>query len=208
LTLFVAWVQRQTPWPTATIQDSVAAIVRQADYQRSIRSTLFERLLEWLGDLFRRIFGSIRAFPDAKWLFLALAIAAVLALSARIWLGGEAEERRRRRRPGTVRGAEDPWIEADRLAATGNFTEAAHHLYRGLAERLAAEGLIRLHLSKTSGDYARELRARGYPAHNEFRQFGRRYDRAMFGTGTCDAETYAVLREHAIGVTSREARAA
>ncbi|HUQ82697.1 MAG TPA: DUF4129 domain-containing protein, partial [Gemmatimonadaceae bacterium] len=95
-----------------------------------------------------------------------------------------------------------------RLAAAGNYTDAAHLLYRGLTERLAASELIRLHESKTSGDYARELRAAGSPVHAEFRQFGRRYDRALFGIGVCDAPTYAALREMAMSVTRREARAA
>jgi hypothetical protein len=107
-----------------------------------------------------------------------------------------------------VQGGADPWIEADRLAAAGNYTDAAHLLYRGVAQRLAAHELIRLHDSKTSGDYARELRARGWPLHEEFRQFGRRYDHVIFGTGTCDAATYAALRDHARRITRAEARAA
>ena len=93
---------------------------------------------------------------------------------------------------------------ASRQPATG----AAHLLYRGVTERLAATDAIRLHPSKTSGDYARELRIRGSPVHGEFRQFGRRYDHVLFGTGTCDAETYAALREQARRVIRPEARAA
>ena len=143
-----------------------------------------------------------------KWIILALAIVVVLAIAARLWLGSEAEERRRRARSGTVQGGGDPWLEADRLAASGDHTAAAHLLYRGVTERLAAADQIRLHPSKTSGDYARELRMRGSPAHSEFRQFGRRYDHVLFGTGTCDAETYAALREHARRVVRGEARAA
>ena len=77
-----------------------------------------------------------------------------------------------------------------------------------LSISLATADQIRLHASKTSGDYARELRARGHAAHNEFRQFGRRYDHVMFGTGACDATTYATLRDHATRVIRQEARAA
>ena len=72
----------------------------------------------------------------------------------------------------------------------------------------AAAGTIRLHPSKTSGDYARELHAGGSPVHGEFRQFGRRYDRVLFGVGTCDAATYATLREQAARLIRPEARAA
>jgi len=202
------WTQGQSPWPIATIQDTVAAIISQRAYQRSLKATLLDRILDWIAGLLQRFFSSIRTIPNAKWIILGLAIAAVLAISARIWLGSEAEERRRRQRPESVRGAGDPWADAERLAAQGDYTAAAHLLYRGLTERLAAADQIRLHPSKTSGDYARELRVRGFPAHNEFRQFGRRYDHVIFGTGTCDAATYAVLREHATRVVRQEARAA
>jgi hypothetical protein len=208
LTFLVGWVQGGSPWPVAAIQDSIAAVVRQRAYERSVRATLFDRILEWISALVRRFFASIDAVPNAKWMILALGVVALLAIAARVWLGFEAEERRRRVRAGVVGGASDPWVDAERLAAAGNFTQAAHLLYRGLTERLAATEEIRLHPSKTSGDYARELAMRGSRSHGEFRQFGRRYDRVLFGTGSCDAATYAVLRDHASRVIGPEARAA
>ena len=208
MTGVAGWAQGQSAWPIAAVQDSVAAIVRQRVYQRSIRTTLLDRLFDWIGALFQRLFSSINAVPHAKWIILGLGIAAVLAISGRIWLGSETEARRRRARAGSIHGTEDPWADAERLASAGNYTDAAHLLYRGLTERLAAGGHIHLHQSKTSGDYARELRTRSHPAHNEFRQFGRRYDHVIFGTGTCDAATYAALREHATRLVRLEARAA
>lgn len=195
-------------WPAAVIQDSVAAIVGQRVYQRSVRATLFERLMEWLGDLFRRIFSGLSEIPHFKWVVLSLTVVVVLAIAARLWLGTESEERRRRARTGSIRGTGDPWVEAERLATAGDYTEAAHLLYRGLIERLAAGEQIRLHPSKTSGDYARELQRRGSAVHGDFRQFGRRYDHVLFGTGTCDESTYGALRAHAHHVTRSEARAA
>ena len=210
MTFLVGWVQGgSAPWPVAAIQDSIAAVVRQRAYERSVRATLLDRILEWLAALVRRFFASIDAIPNAKWVILALGVAALLAIAARVWLGYEADERRRRVRAGTVAGSSDAWADAERLAAVGDFTEAAHLLYRGLTERLAATEAIRLHPSKTSGDYARELAMRGSRAHAEFRQFGRRYDRVIFGTGSCDAATYAVLRDHASRVVGGpETRAA
>jgi hypothetical protein len=190
------------------IQDSVAAIVRQRAYQRSVRATLLDRILDWLAAVIRRFFSGLSEIPNVKWIILAIAIVVVLALAARMWLGSEAEERRRRARPGAVQGRGDPWADAERVAATGDYTAAAHLLYRGVTERLASDDQIRLHPSKTSGDYARELRVRGSSVHAEFRQFGRRYDHELFGTGTCDAETYAVPREQARRVIRPEARAA
>jgi hypothetical protein len=196
------------PWPAAAIQDSVAAVIRQAPYRRSVSATLFDRFLDWLADGIRRLFEIVPAVPYAKWIVLGIAILLVIAIAARFVLGNQAEERRRRVRAGAVFGGGDPMAEAERLAAAGDYTEAAHLLYRGVTERLAAGEQIRLHPSKTSGDYARELRLRGSAVHGEFRQFGRRYDHVMFGIGTCDAPTYAALREQATRLVRPEARAA
>jgi hypothetical protein len=164
--------------------------------------------MDWLAALVRRIVSSVSEVPNFKWIVLGAAIVAVLAIVARIWLGGEAEERRRRARSGVVVGAGDPWVDAERLAAAGEYTEAAHLLYRGVVERLAAKEHIRPHPSKTSGDYARDLRLRGLPGHAELRQFGRRYDRMLFDVGSCDAETYAALRDEAARVVRPQERAA
>ena len=98
-----------------------------------------------------------------------------------------------------------------RSVSRGDFGQSFQYRAPALqvvTERLAATAQLRLHPSKTSGDYARELRTRGSPAHAEFGRFGRRYDHVLFGTGTCDAETYTALREHARGVIHTEARAA
>jgi hypothetical protein len=199
---------RDGPWPAAAIQDSIAAVIRQRPYQRSVRATLLDRLLDWLAALIRRIFGAISEIPNAKWIVLALAIVVVIAIVVRFVLGNEAEEQRRRVRAGATHGSADPWAEAERLAAAGKYTEAAHLLYRGVTERLAAAERISLHPSKTSGDYARELQLRGVAAAADFRQFGRRYDRVMFGVGVCDAPTYAMLRDLATRVFRAEERAA
>lgn len=199
---------RGGPWPAAAIQDSVAAVIRQRPYQRSVSATLLDRLLDWLAALIRRIFAAVSEIPNAKWIILGLAIVVVAAIIVRLVLGNEAEERRRRVRAGTVEGTGDSWIEAERLAAAGNYTDAAHLLYRGVTDRLAAAERIRLHPSKTSGDYARELERRGFAATADFRHFGRRYDHVMFGVGVCDAPTYAQLRDLATRVFRAGERAA
>jgi len=213
VTLLGALVSAQQPssWPATAIQDTVAAIISQRPYQRSVRATLLDRLYNWFADLVRRLFSEISEIPHAKWIILGAAVLAVLALGLRFWLGGEADARRRRAGRGVVVGGGDPWTDADRLASSGDFTQAAHLLYRGVIERLAANEQIRLHPSKTSGDYARELLLRGARAHAEFRQFGRRYDRVLFDLGSCDAETYGVLRDHAqrvVQLLDRRERAA
>jgi hypothetical protein len=53
LTELPGWVQGQAQaWPAQVIQDSVAAIVRQRAYQRSLRATLLDmKALDWLAAL-------------------------------------------------------------------------------------------------------------------------------------------------------------
>ena len=69
-------------------------------------------------------------------------------------------------------------------------------------------GLIRLHDSKTSGDYARELLRRGSSSYASFRRFGALYDRIIYGAGVCDATEYATLFVAARAITTRGERAA
>ena len=78
---------RTAPWPAAAIQDSIAAVIRQRPYQRSVRATLLDRILDWLAALIRRIFSSVSEIPNAKWIVLALAIVVVIAIVVRLVLG-------------------------------------------------------------------------------------------------------------------------
>jgi hypothetical protein len=91
------------------------------------------------------------------------------------------------------RTGEDPWRAADALLAAGRLEEAAHALYRGVVESVARAEKLRLDPSKTSGDYARELRGRGSARLSPFRAFARRFDVAVYGHGGCDAEALSEL---------------
>ena len=64
------------------------------------------------------------------------------------------------------------------------YTDACHALYGAVLESLASSGLVRYHASKTSGDYARELRRRGSPLAADFRTFGRSLEHAAYGRDT------------------------
>ena len=87
-----------------------------------------------------------------------------------------------------ARGAEagDPWALAQRLAAEGRYTEAAHALYGALLARVAARVTLRLHPSKTAGDYARELRRAAPSIYGPFREFARSYEVVIYGIRECD----------------------
>ena len=113
-----------------------------------------------------------------------------------------------RRKGGGARASRlDPWTEAERLAGVGDYMGAAHALYQAVLRRVAATERIRLHASKTSGDYVRDLRRRGSPMTTAFQQFGRRFDRVVFGKGTCTADDYAGLRSAAMEIPERQVAA-
>ena len=71
--------------------------------------------------------------------------------------------------------------------AEGRYEEAAHTLYRGVIMSLGKAERLRVDPSKTSGDYARELRRRGAASLNPFRAFTRRFDVVVYGHGRADA---------------------
>lgn len=187
-------LQQSAAWPADAVHDTVAAIVRGRAYHRSVRSSILDRVFEWLRRLFDAIFARVPALPHAReWtigltLLVVALVAARLIYAAQLRQDGTLSAPRRTR----ITGA-DPWAEAERAAAEGRYTDAAHALYRTVLATLARGGRLRLHRSKTAGDYARELRLAGSSAYAAFRDFGRRYDRIIYGDGVCDAAGYAAL---------------
>jgi hypothetical protein len=183
-------------WPAGAVHDTVQAVVRGAAFRRSLQRSIAERLLGWLGEWIARLVRLLHVTTSARYLALALAALVVLLVVARLVLGARARGAGRdegQRGPGVLAG-EDPWRAADRLAGLGRYEEAAHALYRGVLASATRSDRLLLHPSKTSGDYARELRARGSPRHAAFRAFGRRFDVAVFGRGDCDAALIDDLR--------------
>lgn len=180
-------------------------IVESAPYRRTVRVSIFGRLFRWFIDGISRLFSEARGIPFGRTIAVVVIAVIVLLVVARLVyasrLGTDELQAARRRARGR---AIDPLEEAEALAARGEYTEAAHALYRGLLERLARRDGIRLHPSKTSGDYARELRRIGSPAHGPFARFRQLYDRVLFGYASCDAAAWARLREHADAVLALE----
>jgi len=195
--------------PASAIHDTVAAIARGIDYRRSLRQSLLDRFFLWLGELISHLLRFIRHSPMSRPFGYAVIALIVLGVAARLLIAAQARDETRGplRRRTRASGTEDPFAVADRLAAEGRFEEAAHALYHGVLLALARRERLRLDPSKTSGDYARELRARGAASYQPFRAFGRRFDIAVFGHGGCDARLIDDLRTLAQPLTAR-ARAA
>ncbi len=160
-------------------------------------------LLDQLGTLFEVIAGT----PAARAITLFVTALLVAALAARILLAARFEARPRRVIAGSAdrNGRHVPTLdEARDLARAGRYADAMHVLYGAILDALAQRRLIRLHASKTSGDFARELRARTHPADDPFRVFVRRFDRLFYGHNACDAPAFDAL----LGDAERVLRAA
>lgn len=195
--------------PAQAVHDTVAAIMRDAAYRRAFTESLWDRFWAWLGRIFVALFSEVRGSATLRYALLAAAALIVLAIIARIVVGRRAEASARAAAVASrrvVRG--DPFAHAERAAAEGRYTDAAHALYLAVLDSLARGARVRIHRSKTSGDYARELRMAGSPAYGTFRSFGRLFDRIIFGRGECDEPGYRALLELARQVAFAEERAA
>jgi uncharacterized MAPEG superfamily protein len=198
------------PWPSGAVHDTVVAIVSHAAYQRSLSQTLMNRLWRWAGRLINEFFDLFRGSGTGRTItYILLGILVALVIARFIVAARAARDDRTR---AGVRGprarASDPWGDAERLAGAAQYTEAAHALFAALLAGFAARGEVRLHASKTAGDYARELRRRGSSAEQGFQLFRTRYDRIIYGLGECGTDDYAALLHDARQLLFRERVAA
>lgn len=193
-------------WSGQAVHDSVATIVRDRAYQRSILGSLFGRAVMAIVEGVGRLMDAFRRIPGGRVTVIVVVGIIVALIGARVFLIAQARSDEFTRRRGKVRGAmrADLWTEAERLAAAGDFTRAAHALYQAVLRRLAGTERLRLHASKTSGDYGRELRRRGSPVAALFQQFGRRFDRVIFGVGECSPGEFDAMLREASAITERQ----
>lgn len=187
--------------PERTIHEAVTAIFRARTYQRS---TFLDRIWNWLLELLHHLFAwltpgfhALKRSPLLYWAVIATAVVLVAATIARWIYVWQAQGLRRaaseewEQHVGGARG--DAWAAAQQLAARGNYTAAAHALYAALLDAGASQQQLRVHPSKTTGDYVREVRRRSPPAFPVFRDFARSYDLVIYGVGECNRERYERL---------------
>ena len=180
----------------AAIHDTIKVVLRDPVYRRSLRRSLLDRLLLWLGEWYRRFEHWLGRLPSSRTLGLVVVALILLFVAVYVFLGARASREEqsgaRRRRSADVQ--EDPWASADTLAGEMRFEEAAHALYRGVLATLSRGDRLRLDPSRTSGDYARELRRRGSSSVPLFTAFTRRFESAVYGHEQITADLYAELR--------------
>lgn len=202
-------IQGIEQWNTGAVHDTVAVLLKDAAYRRSFWSSIVGRLLTELGRVLQWFYDAVRGIPGGKTTVLTIIAIVLLLILGRLYLATKwGDDLLVRRTPGSLRALRsDPWAEAESLAAAGDYMGAAHALYQAVIRRLAATERIRPHSSKTSGDYARELRHRGSPLALPFQKFGRRFDRVVFGAGVCTEDDYAAMRRDALEIPDRQAAA-
>ena len=182
-------------WSEAAIRDTVAVIASQPAYQRTLGETLLARLMDWLGGLVRWFFqtfagsGSGRVVVTVLLVLLAVMIIARLALGLRDDMRSSRGARVRNDRRRSRNSLED----AEAYAASGDFLSATHALCIAVLDACASRGEVRLHPSKTTGDYARELRRKGMPSTIAFQAFRTRYDPLVYGTARIGEREYREL---------------
>ncbi|MDB4912996.1 MAG: hypothetical protein JWM95_640 [Gemmatimonadetes bacterium] len=187
------------------MHDTVQAVLRDPAFHRSVRNSIADRLLIWLLDWLDRLGKAVEHLPSGRDIGLGIVALLVLFLVARLLMVRGAE-RESRQATGTRRRSasqEDPWQAAELLAGAGRYEEAAHALYRGVILSLGRVDRIHLDPSRTSGDYARELRRRGSSSVAPFRAFTRRFDVAVYGHGGATAEAIEDLRQLSVPFRTR-----
>ena len=183
----------------AQIHDTVAAIARQRQYAVPVRQSIVGRVLLSIFRWFRDLFLQIKAWPDAPYLLIAAAVLLIFVVAGRILIDRRAKASRAAGAGLRALGGEarDYWALAAQLDASGNHLEACHAVYIAVLDSITRSGVVRFHASKTSGDYARELRRRGSPQAADFANFARQSERCMYGWSAPTHDDYAQLARSA-----------
>ncbi len=184
----------QSPIPASAIRDTIARIVLERGYRRSVTSTLLSRFWEWFSDILSRLFTQAAGSRGTYLISLSVIGVAIVASVARAVLVARA-----RRHTANVRdrlaAADDQLAEARGLAKQGAYVNAAHLLYAAVVTRLVETRRVRRHPSKTVGDYWRDLRAAGDGLAAAYRTFASVYDVIAYGDGLCDAARWLRLEQ-------------
>jgi len=196
--------------PEQTIRRVVETVFGSEDYSRTSWLIHFR---DWLGRLLARFFawlapafGVLRRSPPLFWavlIVLGLLTAAAVARWLYLW---RARNALRAAGAGwdhlASRSRSDAWSAAQMLAARGDYTAAAHALYAALLDAGARQEQIKIHPSKTAGDYVREVRRISSPIFPGFRDFARAYEFVIYGLGVCDRERYERLLSIALPIVA------
>lgn len=202
------WLQdsvRSQTWTDQAIRDTIAAIAQAPEFRRDIGDSLIAKALRWLWRQLTAFFDFVSDTPYGRVITIILVVLAVGLIVARLVIGVRADHLARK--PLGIRnagaGGLTHLVDAERLAAAGNYTAAAHALFASLLVAGAARGEFRVHPSKTTGDYVADLRRHRADWFRPFQSFRSRYDRVIYGDMQCSAEDYHALASDARQMLAR-----
>lgn len=201
-----AQAQQLPSWTDAIVRDTIAAIVKQRGYQRDLGQSAVSKILAWIWEKIQQFLEMLRGVPHGREIALALLVLGILLVVARVVIGIRAEQNAGRvvARGQSVANRNISLAEAERLAEAGDYTAAAHVLFSALLAAGAARGEFRVHPSKTTGDYVRDLRRKRGAWLSPFQSFRSRYDRVIYGDMICTAADYSALLGDARNMLARE----
>ena len=177
----------------------MAAIARQPAYQRNPRELIWERIVQWMLERLRDFYDFFQGSGVGRIVVIVLFSALVLLALARFFIAYRDERALQSRSvaSGNLRPGVDYLREAERLAASGDYAGAAHLLFTALLDSFSRRGEVRIHASKTTGDYARELRRSKSPSTAGFHAFRTHYDRLVYRDVRIGEGDYRKLYESA-----------
>lgn len=180
------------------VRDTIARVFDAAPYNQSARQTIGGYILEAIFRFFRRIFDAVNSSDATRSLAIWVGFSVLALIVARAIYVAIHGETLRATAGGDTRGSKAPgesaWAAAQHAASTGDYTQAAHFLYAALIQSLAQRERLRLHSSKTAGDYARDLRSKSSPAWSPFRRFVQAFEFIAYGRRECSREEFERLR--------------
>lgn len=198
-------LQLQPPVAPSAVRDTISRIVLEQGYYRSVTSTLLSRAWEWISRTLRDLFLLAAGSRGTYLISLSLIALVIIVTIVRSVIVARARRQAGARRVAEV-SADDLLAQTRGLAAQGAYVEAAHLLYAAVVTRLAEGKRVRRHLSKTVGDYARELRAANDDAAGAYRAFAQTYEIVAYGDGLCDASRFSRLEHLAAPMLQAPAR--
>jgi uncharacterized protein DUF4129 len=184
-----------------SVRQAITTVFSRRPYDRSIGRTLldmaWDKVIEWWAALMD---GLRHSGPVRTGVYVLLVVGFIVVVARIAMLSTASAGFRSRGAFGGPGSPDDAWGDAERLAKAGQYTDAAHALYRGLLADMARQDQIQLHHSKTVGDYGRDLRRRSSSLAPRYRDFARTYETVVYGLGTCDRERYERLFTLATGI--------
>ena len=118
-------------WPATAVHDTVARVLREAAFRRSVQQSFADVFMLWLADWFGRFMRIIKHVPSGRSIAIGLGALIVIAVVARAVLATRARGESAERPEGGRREYRDP----EDSAAHELLSDAASHRHAAAGSR-------------------------------------------------------------------------